>query len=249
MIDSDKLQKNYKTFLDSHPQALNVLRKANGKRTYKEIAKELGMPATKVSSLLSQAKKYEFVKKEKGLYKKVPGILGFAPKRKISVPEITSPKKSFKQKTKKAKSVLERDAWKNAEIYPSIYILENKLRELILRQLGANETWWKKPAVTQKILDYAKKIKDDENETPWIAPKCDHPVYYVTLKHLCKIIRQNWPKFKKLGEQNIFLARFTDLYPIRNSLAHNVALKSRDKKEVEISTEKIYSIIKAKYNL
>lgn len=157
--------------------------------------------------------------------------------------------KKIERKMKTLKDILVRDAWNNAVVYPHFFILENILRKLILSQLGYNISWWKKPYVTDKIIDYANKIKEDEKEIPWRPPSGNHPIYYVTLKHLSKIIQMNWPKFKRLGEQNSFLIRLGDLFPIRNSLAHNIPVTSRDKKETEISVDKIRKLIKNGYGL
>lgn len=160
-----------------------------------------------------------------------------------------STKSSFVQKMKKAQDPIQKAAYFNASIYPDIFILENKLRSLILKILGGDVSWWKKPSITDKIQKYARSIKEDEKETPWLPPNGGHPLYYVTLKHLCKIVELNWPKFNKLGKQNKFLTMMDDLTAIRNRLAHNTELKNRDKNEIKIQIPKILSIIKQAYNI
>lgn len=249
VLDAEKLEKNFNSFIKSHNKAIDILKKADGKKDYKEIAKETKLNEKTVSPLLKKAERLGLAKRVKpGIYKKQPGILGFAPSRTFGKQEVRF-KKSFKTKIKKAKSTLEEDAWKNAEVYPFIFILENTLRKLILQQLGNDIAWWKKPFVAKEIIAYAESIKKQEEETPWIKQRGDHPIYYVTLKHLSKIIQINWNKFSKLGEQNTFLTRLKDLFPIRNSLAHNIPLTSRDRKEVDIAVDKIVKIIKSKYKI
>jgi len=66
-------------------KGIAVLKLANGKNRYTEIAKLVGIHPTKTSSLLKKAEKLGLAQKIKaGIYKKVPGILGYMPpKRKI----------------------------------------------------------------------------------------------------------------------------------------------------------------------
>jgi hypothetical protein len=156
---------------------------------------------------------------------------------------------NFKSKITKSQDPIEKEAWSNTVAYPSIYVLENKLRLLLLTQMGNNQNWWKKPEVPEKIQDYAFKIKEDEKDTPWIPARGEHPLYYITLKHISKIIQINWSKFNKLGKQSKFLATLEDLATIRNCLAHNSKLTSRDKSEVKIQVPKILSVLKQNYNI
>lgn len=60
----------------------DVLRNANGKRHYSEIAKIVEMHPTTVSSLLAKSEKLGLTKKVSlGVYKKIPGILGYMPSK------------------------------------------------------------------------------------------------------------------------------------------------------------------------
>lgn len=159
--------------------------------------------------------------------------------------------KSFKRKILSAHDTLTREAWYNAETYPKIYILENTIRNLILKQFGPDTSWWKKPYVQEGILEYAERIRKDDELTPWIDKHVTHPIYYITLEHLAKILKMNWPThFKKLSnDRDEFLVRFKDLFPIRNALAHNVPISIREKREVEITVNKICKIVKSTYSI
>jgi len=248
ILDAETIRKNFAAYLRFHGKALDVLRKAKGKCTYVEISKEVGLPKTTTSSLLNNAQKLGLAtKEENGCYKKIPGIMAY--KQNVSTNEEPpkSPTKSLMKKASISVDPLEREAWRNAESYPLMYILENKIRQLILSRLGTD--WWKTPTVPQKIIDYAQRIKEDEKETPWMENRGDHPVYYITLKHLCTIIQMNGSNFKKIEKMNVFLTRFEDLYPLRNSLAHNRSLTPRDKSEIELSVGKISKLLKVKYNI
>ena len=64
-------------------KSIEVLRNANGKNHYTEIAKIVEMHPTRVSGLLKKAEKLELAKKVKaGVYKKIPGILGYMPPKR-----------------------------------------------------------------------------------------------------------------------------------------------------------------------
>ena len=159
-------------------------------------------------------------------------------------------KPNFKRKILKSQDPLEKEAYYNANLYPEIYILENKLRELIFTQLGKNNSWWTKQGVTQGVIDYANTIEDDDKKAPWIPRNENHPLYLVTLKHLSKIIEINWKNnFDKLGKLNSFLTWIDDLSKIRNCIAHNIHLGSRDKKEIQIQVPKILSLLKKNYSI
>jgi len=248
----ENLERNLELFLRQHSQSLAILKRANGSNSYLTISKDLKIHPTTVSSVLKFAEQIKIAKKINGNYKKVTGSLGLfkrLPKKKFLEKKQLEVSKSFKSKIRRTSNQLEIDAWKNAEVYPLIYILENRMRELILTQLGETRSWWKKPFITRGIMDYAERIKQEEGDTPWIKSKGDNPIYYVTLSHLCKIIRMNWSKFNKFGKLETFFARFDDLFPIRNNLAHNVPLTNRDKKEITLISDKILILIKSKYGI
>lgn len=157
--------------------------------------------------------------------------------------------RKFSRKVRLSVDPIEREAWKNASAYPYFYRLENSLRLLILKRMGGDALWWKRPFVPDKIVEYTQRIEEDEKEIPWRASRGkSHPIYYATLNHLSKIIQVNWPTFNKLGDQSSFLTRLKDLIPIRNSIAHHVPITSRDSQEVDISIDKILKIIENTYS-
>jgi hypothetical protein len=157
--------------------------------------------------------------------------------------------RKFTRKMNQLADPIERAAWKNATAYPYFFRLENSLRMLILNRMGNDVSWWKRPSVPDKIVEYAQRISEDEKEIPWRLSRGNtHPIFYLTLSHLSKIIQINWSKFNQLGDMNSFLTRLKDLIPIRNSIAHHVPITIRDSREVEISIDKILKIIKNKYH-
>ena len=157
---------------------------------------------------------------------------------------------NFKIKIQNSQDPVEKSAYFNASLYSEIYILENKLRKLIFKELGNDLSWWKKEKVTQEIIDYANRIAEDDKKTPWIPRTDKHPLYLITLKHLSKIIELNWKgNFNKLGKVSSFLTYIDDLSKIRNCIAHNIPLGNRDKKEVQIQVPKILSLLKQNYSI
>jgi len=189
------------------------------------------------------------LKKEDKVPNNLAEIVGKYSKKFKGSPTQMEYKKDFSKKAVKSQSPLEKEAWENARCYPPLYILENKLRILIFTRMGRDELWWKKPSINQKIEEYAKNMKQNNESTPWIKKQGDHPMYYITLSHLSKLIELNWNSFKKLKNLHKFLSWLDDLIIIRNSLAHNAPLSNRDKKEIEVQVPKILSVLKKEYNI
>lgn len=82
MIENIEILKNNCKEYARPRKSVDVLRNANGRNHYTEIAKIVGLHATKVSTLLKRAEKLGLAKKiKKGIYKKNPGILGYMPSK------------------------------------------------------------------------------------------------------------------------------------------------------------------------
>lgn len=138
------------------------------------------------------------------------------------------------------------EANKNAQIYPYIYILENSLRQLILEKFRDEGDWWNnKKFVHKDIQDYSKRVQDAESKHRWLPRRGTHPIYYVGLYELFKIIEKNWnPHFKDvfddLGDLRTWIK---EIVPIRNLVAHNVQIRKQDQQNVQIRTEYICTMI------
>ena len=137
------------------------------------------------------------------------------------------------------------EANENTEIYPYIYVLENSLRKLILGRFKDEKEWWNNPKFVHKdIQDYAKKIQEVEKKYKWMDKRGSHPIYYINLEHLFKIIEKNWTHFKKtfddLGHLRTWIAEIT---PIRNLVAHNIKTKTIERNDIKSRCEKICKLI------
>jgi len=133
----------------------------------------------------------------------------------------------------------------NAEIYPYIYILENELRMLILEKFSGDKDWWyNKKFVKEEIQNYAKHIQEAEKKYVWLPKRADHPIYYVGLSELLKIIEKNWGRFKNvfkdLGNLRTWI---NEVVPIRNLVAHNIKTQIEERRNVEIRTKYILTLI------
>jgi len=138
------------------------------------------------------------------------------------------------------------EAEKNMEIYPYVYILENSLRKLIIDKFANISNWWSNnKIVKQDIQDYAKRIQDAEKKHKWVGPRGNHPIYYIGLEHLYKIIEINYnPYFKGLFDISNLKTWINECVPIRNLLAHNIPTQKTERDNIKIRTRYICNSIK-----
>ena len=141
---------------------------------------------------------------------------------------------------------LVQEAEKNMEIYPYVYILENSIRELILEKFSSISNWWSNTKIVkQDIQDYAKKIQDAEKKHKWLDKRGNHPIYYVGLDHLGKILEMNYnPHFKGLFDIQNLKTWINECVPIRNLLAHNIPTQKTECDNIKIRTKYICNSIK-----
>lgn len=72
MIITQELKNTVIDICKEHGKAKDILKKVNGKRDYVEIAKIVKVHKTTCSNILSKAKTFSLLTKEKGVYKKTP---------------------------------------------------------------------------------------------------------------------------------------------------------------------------------
>jgi len=167
-----------------------------------------------------------------------------------SVQAIQGSKKFPKQPTKPKylpESKFSNEAFRNEKVYPYVYILENSLRNLILEKFEKEGNWWNNKAfVSNDIQEYAEKVKKAESKYSWMPKRAKHPIYYVGLEQLFKIITKNWQKYFK----DVF-TDFGDLrtwgretVPIRHLIAHNIPTRKIDEENIRIKTDYILNCIK-----
>lgn len=132
----------------------------------------------------------------------------------------------------------------NAEVYPYVYILENSLRKLILDTYQSDPKWWETRA-PKAVKDHADYIKKAEKKHDWLPNRGNHPIYYVGLEALFKIISKNYnPSFKKVfTDQGNLRTWINECLPIRNLLAHNIRIKKEERDNLKIRTKYICTLI------
>jgi len=136
-----------------------------------------------------------------------------------------------------------KEANSNAQLYHYVYILENSLRQLILNTFGENTTWWDMK-VPRYVKEYAQTIQEAEKKHDWLPKRGCHPIYYVGLNELAKIIIKNHSCFKKIfTNQHNFKTWIDESIPIRNCLAHNVLVKGDDRQYFKTRCRYICNLI------
>jgi len=143
----------------------------------------------------------------------------------------------------------ENAASNNAKIYPYLYVLENSLRKVILDNFKDKPDWWKNNKIVHPdIQNYAIVIKNAEKKYTWMPVRGDHPIYYVGLWELFKIIETNWKDFKSIFNNLEDLRTWMkEMVSIRHLVAHNVKTRQVDFENAKIRTTHICTMITKSY--
>jgi len=256
VINSELLRVNCADYSKSHRDAVNVLKKANGKLSYKEIARNVGIAETTVSGLLSKAEKLGLAKKVKqGIYKKESGLSSFFPNR-ITTKRVESVSKLIKKASKKRQQKKNLDIFspsprisssidKMSEAYSLLYATENTLRDVIRKVFKKEESWWDN-RVNKSIRD---KVQEAIEKQPYHAVKRADNLEYTHLGQLKEIIisKSNWELFApylKEKDRDAFKVTIDRAIPQRNAIGHCIPLKSSDLKVVDVRFQDILKMIK-----
>jgi DNA-binding MarR family transcriptional regulator len=254
--DIEILKKNCLHYAKLHSKAVDVLRKANGKDDYKKIAKDLKLHPTTVSGLLKQAKNFGLATKERGLYKRIPGVLRYMPTPKNikieSIPEVI--RKTEKREVKLSNSnynsyfrvSFKDNPEKMAKAYLWLYITENTLRELIRKVFEEEPDWWNK-RVNEGIK---KEVEEAKRRYPYYGAQRKDELEYTHLGQLKEIIiaKNNWDRFLPFlneRDKHSFRVTIDKAIPSRNSIAHCTPLSTEDFKFVEVRFKDILKMIKS----
>lgn len=254
VIDSETLINNCRTFRCLHSKAVDVLRKANGKTSYKDIAVSLKIHPTTTSSLLRQAEKLGLAEKIGEFYKKKPGILGyigrsFSPRIRggivsETVNQISKRKRSTREIATPLGKPFQEKAQRMSEAYQWLYITENILRQLVRNVLGTEEDWWER-SVNESIRKDVRELKENYR---YDAEARKDELEFTHLGQLKEIIisKSNWSKFLPYlneKDKNKFAAIVDKALPYRNSVAHSTQLSAAGFKKVEIRFQDILEMV------
>ena len=257
VLDSEQLGKNAQTLLQKSPEAKLILKKANGKDNYKEIAKNLDINEKIVSPALSLANELGFAEKIKpGVYKKITSNMKYIPnKKKKNNQDSTMEdvmKKFSKVRKNKVKSNIttikfdyETKVEKMTIAYKWLFITENILRDLIRQIIGKEDNWWE-----NRIPDGIKtSVNETINNSKYDdAPKKDN-LDYTHIGQLKEIIiwKKNWKEFEsvlKSKDRSNFEHELNRVIPQRNAIGHCIPLTGDDYKYAEMRLKAILKLLK-----
>lgn len=245
IVNAELIKANFISYSEQHRKAIAVLKLADGKKSYSEIASVLKMHPTDVSSLLKETERLGLTLKINGLYKKRPGIFKYRPKLKkqnIINLNLHSPIDKNNKKRTGLKighitsiGVNLNNSGEMSEAYKWLYITENTLRDLVRRVLNHESDWWAK-RVNSRIKDAVEKAKQ---KYPYHAAKRKDELEYTHLGQLKEIIisTDNWELFLpylKEKDKNSFIATVDKAIPSRNSIAHCTPLSKYDLKVINV---------------
>jgi hypothetical protein len=127
------------------------------------------------------------------------------------------------------------------KVYPTVYVFENSVRDLIERVLKAKfgPDWWTK-AVPGKVQGTATNHKDAEKKDPWHSQRGGRDIDYVFLVDLWAIIKHQWKHFKDLFPSQSWAEALitSDMNVSRRVLAHMTPLDADDVKNLEAAFRK-----------
>jgi hypothetical protein len=134
------------------------------------------------------------------------------------------------------------DAKRMAErVYPTLYVFENSVRDLIERVLkdAHGKDWWK-TAVPGTVQQTAEKHKKDEAKDPWHSKRGRREIDYVFLNELWAIIKHRWADFKPLFKNQAWDETLitSDMNVSRRVLAHMNPLDADDIRNIEAAFNK-----------
>lgn len=127
------------------------------------------------------------------------------------------------------------------KVYPTVYVFENSVRDLIERVLKAQfgADWWT-TAVPGKVQTTATNHKDAEKKDPWHSQRGGRDIDYVFLVDLWAIIKHQWRYFKDLFPSQSWAETLitSDMNVSRRVLAHMTPLDTDDVKNLEAAFRK-----------
>jgi hypothetical protein len=115
------------------------------------------------------------------------------------------------------------DARKMADLYVSLFCLENSIRRhvesILSKNLGSN--WWELAASTS-MKKKEQDRRNNEAQNKWIPARSTlGPLYAIDWSDLVTLMRKYEQLFKDTIPDINFLHRFSDLGNLRNVVAHN----------------------------
>lgn len=127
-----------------------------------------------------------------------------------------------------------KDARKMQKVYPYFYVFENSIRYFIMHTLENKygKDWWSK-RVNHTIRNKAVQRRSKEGRNRWHGKRGNHPIFYVNIDHLRKVITSNFDDFKdRLPDVSRPIEwltnRIEEIELSRNIIAHHNPLSNDD---------------------
>jgi len=121
-------------------------------------------------------------------------------------------------------------------VYPRVYVLENSIRNFILRIMGAahGKDWWDTHAPASIRKTVAGRMRSEER-THWHGKRNVHPIYFSDFPHLADMIEDNWTDFEPfLPNKEFITQRIRELNVSRRIVAHCNPLSRHDRQRLEV---------------
>jgi len=254
IVDSERLEKNCQAYSRRHAKAIAVLKKADGKTHYTEIAKKLVLNKNSVSSFLKDAERLGLATKNGKFYKRVMGVSNYFPKANSkkqnhttinAIGQLSKAKEKLMARKKNDYATVGTDNTFNkmTSAYMSLYVTENSLRNLIRKVFTAEPNWWSKK-VNKGIRDAVQKQQVDY---PYDGAKRKDELEYTHLSWLSEIITANWDSFLPYlheRDKNTFRTRVNSAIPSRNSIGHCTPMTGQDLRRVDLRFDDILKMLK-----
>jgi hypothetical protein len=141
------------------------------------------------------------------------------------------------------------EAKEMAAVYPMLYVIENSMREYIRRIVDARKglTWWTTQSPTA-VRDKIASRMTDEKKNAWHQRRGTHPVDYLDLIELPKVVRALESEFVPnfLPDLRWFEQFVEDLYQSRCVVSHMNPLNKDNVADVKLRLKKWQRQVKEK---
>jgi hypothetical protein len=124
-----------------------------------------------------------------------------------------------------------------AEVYLYLYVIENYIR-LFIEQVCINaygQSYFSQLTLTKSVKNTIKGRKRNEEKNKWLSIRGDSDLFYLDFIELSTLIQNNWEMFKEyFPDQSWISSKLTELYSIRNLVAHNSYVGDHERKILQV---------------
>lgn len=137
--------------------------------------------------------------------------------------------------------------------YYNLYILENTLRLFIENTAKSKygDDYWGKLTIKTTIEKNIKTRKDNEKKNKWLNFRGESNIFYLDFIDLRSVLISNWDIFNDyFPNQEWITNRISELYNIRNRIAHNsfIHLSEIEQQTIETYAKTIYQQLQIREN-